>query len=227
MNQTACAVADRDELAARYVAGTLGAAELEQLELHLLACPQCRAAVQQAAELRTGLRRVRSVRRSALLLPAGAAVAAALAWLLLTPDSIARLGHVDEPPTIDAMNVRAPADSAAEWARSGIEAYRSKDYDRAAILLRRAHEVQPAPGTAFFLAVSLLMSDRPDSAVAVFREVTSTESVYRPEAHYFAAKAWLRRGHADSATSHLRHLAGDGPLGARARALLDSIAEAQ
>jgi tetratricopeptide (TPR) repeat protein len=209
------------ELAARYVAGKLAAAELTQFELHLLGCDECQANVREAAMVRSALRvQHRRIRYAVAGVPAALAAAAVIAWLLWAPTQLQRLGQVANAPGLAPMQVRAAEDSAANFAERGIAAYQQRDFRAAARWLQRAETTDPQPGAAFFLGAAQLMAHQPAAAVAAFHRVLqSNESAYRDEALYYAAKAWLQLGNRDSALTDLRqsHLPA-------ARALADSVA---
>lgn len=215
MNTQSCSIYDREETAARYVADRLNDTEREEFELHFLCCSECRDAIREATEIRSGLRSARQRRkRRALLGPAGLA-AAAVSWILLAPTSTERLGHVDAPRA-DLMDIRAVEDSSALAADRGMAAYKREDYRDAAQNLAKAYARHIDDGTAFYLGLSLLLSGNPDSAITVFRAIEHG-SPYAFDARYYTAKAFLRSNEADSARREL--VSAD----ARTRALLDSI----
>jgi tetratricopeptide (TPR) repeat protein len=224
MNEYGCGLTDREEMAARYVAGQLDAHEVAAYELHFLSCAECHKRIGEATALRSGLRRRRRRRTAFAILPVPLAAAALMALLLTRPNSIRELGKV-AAPTIRALEVRASMDSAAAHAAHGIAAYRAGDYATASRWLADAYTIQPQPGTAFYLASSLLMSGQADSAATVYRAVIASGNMaYQAEAHFYAAKAWLQTGRPDSARSHLQAAAQfAGPFSVHARALLDSL----
>lgn len=222
MNTTRCQRADRDELAAGYVAQTLHAAQAEDYELHLLTCADCRAAVKEAAELRAAMRTRLRRSRAVLVAPLGLASAAVVAWLILAPSALQDLGRVSAAPSLTIMPVRADLDAAAQHAQAGVTAYNQRDYRAAARSLTLAYANQPDAATAFFLGASWLMSGQPDSAISALRDVNEL-SPYGGEADFYAAKAFLQLEQRDSARARLERAAQHGELRARAVALRDSI----
>ncbi len=224
MNAVSCPFEKRDDVAADYVAERLAAPERDGFELHLLACPECAGAVREALAIRAGFRR-RVVRRR---MPAtgalGVAAAAVLAAIVLQTPAARRLGRVDAPEA-GLLEARGSADAAARQAARGIDAYRAGDYRAAADWLGRAQAERSQPGIAYYRGLSLLLQGNADSARLIFEQLIESHSAaYIPEAHYYAAKAWLQLGQIDSARAHL---ASDAmtrePLRTRAAALLDSI----
>src|SRR5438876_6834003 len=83
---TCAEIAERG-LIGRYVAGTLGGADLEALEAHLLDCPLCQAEVRLAVAIRGAVREPAiAATRPRMGLPltiAGLALAAGIAGVLL------------------------------------------------------------------------------------------------------------------------------------------------
>jgi len=84
--------------------------------------------------------------------------------------------------------------------------------------------VDSAPAV-FFLGASELMTGRPDDAATAFRRVLALgDTPYRAEAHYYLAKALLRKGKAGPALRELRAVPpGDFPIAESAAALADTV----
>lgn len=221
MNRTAsCGIGADGEIPARYAALTLPPGEAETFEAHLLGCPECQAAVREAAAIGVSIRSFRSSpgrARRRRLVPAVLVAAAAIAVIALLPgdDAWRRLGAVTPPP-FSGQPLRSAGDSAAE---AGMAAYQRGEYRAAARLLATAQASERRPAIAFYRGLSLLGAHQPDSAIAVLSAVDG-DPVYAPEAHYYMAKAWLQLGRPDSARAHARASAAGGPL-------LDSIMAAE
>ena len=139
MNDRACVVDDRDELAARYVAARLEGHELEDFELHLLSCAECRTAVREAAGMRGALRQRARPRPARFMLPAAAVAGAAMLVLWVNRYPLHQLGAVDAPSLRGIVAVRAPQESAAIFAERGVAAYQQKRYAAASDLFARAY----------------------------------------------------------------------------------------
>src|SRR5687768_10891744 len=224
-----CSLENREELAAQFAGARLAPAEYDAFGVHLLACAECRALVAEAADLRAAFRTRARRRRAVLVTPVtGAAAAAVIAWIALTPSAVQRLGAVYQAPGVTPMEVRATADSAAAFAVRGVDAYRKQEYDQAVRWLSRAYAEHEDAGTAFLLGASLLMNGAADSAVVAFGQVIRVrQSVYSPEAHFYRAKAWLQLERPDSAAMDLMSAAAspNAPprLRERATELLDRL----
>lgn len=225
MSATSCNWLEPEECAARYVARRLTAAEQEEFELHLLECTACRGAVREAATIRSALRLARR-RRLFLMAPAaGVAAAAVVAWLIVSHNPLRQLGRIDAPE-LAAMDVRAGGDSAAMHTTRALAAYRDRRWREAARWFARSYADASEPGTAFFMGVSYLLGGEADSSLTALAAVLrAAPNPYANEARLYSAKAWLRKGVADSAVVQLRLLMDNAPpsLRARARALGDSI----
>ena len=233
-----CADVAEQGLVERYLAHRLSAGEREEFEAHFLTCERC----QQAIALGTGIRsawpqlRPLPARRWVLLGSGlGLAAAAGLAAILLfspkrVPAELERLGAVVQAPIYLGIPVRAgPSGPADSLFASAMSNYVAERYEAAAAGLRAALSagVDSAPAE-FFLGASLLMTAHPAEAAESFGKVIAAgETPYLAEAHFYRAKALLRRGQAAEALADLR-VAGrlGGVIGGYARALDDSIARA-
>ena len=226
-----CAAVDEQDLAARYVAGTLSDDGVRQaFEDHFVACDRCREEVRLAMAIRTELVRRAGAPRVPWL-PLGVLAAAALAGVLLLRSggsraALAPLGAVADPPIYLGQAVRgttAPADSIFAAAMA---AYDDRRYADAGAGLTRALAagVDSAPAL-FFLGASELMAGRSTDAAAAFRRVLSLgDTPYLPEAHYYRAKALLRLGDGAGALAELAQVpAGDSIVASQAAALADSV----
>jgi Flp pilus assembly protein TadD len=110
-----------------------------------------------------------------------------------------------------------------------MELYAAGNYSGAAAGLRRAIELDPSLlGAQFYLAVSVLQIDGTDEGVTLLQRVIAAgESPYLEDAHFFLAKARIRRGDIASARSELRRvIALDGDRRDEAQQLLARLPEA-
>jgi hypothetical protein len=161
-----------------------------------------------------------SRRRRPSLMAASLAVAAVLvlAVVIRTGPDARDLGGVIPPPFIGAA-ARSTVPSGA-FADAGMDAYRAGDHALAAELLGRAAASDSSPAVAFYLGVSRLVAgDATGALLALARPRGLDGSPYQDDARYFAAKAQIRLGHADSALAILRSIRGRD----EASALADSL----
>ena len=229
-----CAVAADGERIQRYVAGTLEAEATSEFEIHLLHCSECQAAVREGVAVRAALRASPVAHHSAAipfrkrwwLIPAAAA-AVITVWLIGREGSLARLGRVGAAPAFSGLPVRGTADSAAILADLGMEAYKQGRYRDAATLLKAAAARGPGPAIQYYQGLAELLAGRPRESLREFGAVLGgAPNAYEADAHFYAAKAWLLLGRADSALTHLTAISSDTEaVGARARALADSVKE--
>ena len=237
MTQT-LACRDYEEMAfvERYLLKRLSPAEQEAFETHFLTCESCQKAIELGIAIRRTLPPVEAVpsRRSWVTLGAGLGLAAAagLAAVLLLPSTrasaeVTRLGAVGQAPLYLGVPVRAdqPASADSLFGKA-MAAYASEDYSEAVPALRASLRagVDSAPAE-FFLAASLLMSGEEEDAAAGFgRVIALGDTPYRPEAHFYRAKALLRLNRAAEALTDLQSAAAlEGVVATHARALADSV----
>jgi len=220
----------------RYLMNRLSPADQEEFEAHFLTCEWCQQSIELGKAIRATLPTVKAVpaRRSWVTFGAGLGLAAAagLAAVLLLPSTrpsaeVTRLGAVGQAPLYLGVPVRAdqPASADSLFGKA-MAAYASEDYSEAAPALRAALRagVDSAPAE-FFLAASLLMSGDPEEAETGFgRVIALGDTPYRPEAHFYRAKALLRLGRVADALADLRRAAAlPGVIGTHAHALADSV----
>lgn len=227
----------RGSRAAAYVAGTLEPSARDAFEIHLLGCDACQEEVRLAAAVRGALRAPPRRRRWPWLLgTVGLAAAAVLAvvWTSSAGPSgkVRALGAVAQAPVYLGVPVRsvppqprARADSmfAAAMAAYAVGHYAESVRGLQAALAAGADSVP----SLFFLGAGLLMTHQTDQALTAFRDLLGHGAgVYASEAHYYLAKALLRRGEADSAIAHLMQAAaGNSDIAGAATALADSVRE--
>jgi TolA-binding protein len=131
---------------------------------------------------------------SAPSVAAGAARSAALAALAAV-----------QPPPYAPPVLRGALDEAERRFRDAMRFYVRKDYAGARTELRAAAELdRERPDIAFFQGICELLTGEPVAAVAALRRtITSGESPYLEDAHFYLAKAHLRRGDLAAAASQL------------------------
>ena len=120
--------------------------------------------------------------------------------------SLEALARVEAAPYEPLTFRSASADAAAF--RRGMERYRQADYRGALVDLRAAQELDPeAPHVHFFLGVSHLLLGDDTAAIDQLRSTIALgDSPYLEEAHWYLAKAFLRRHDVDAATAQLQAL---------------------
>lgn len=121
--------------------------------------------------------------------------------------SLEQLARI-EPPRYEPPTFRGAPDEATARFQRGMEHYRKTDYARAVDELRGAFELDhDAPHIAFFLGISELMAAEDGAAiVALRRTIELGDSAYLEDAHWYLAKAFIRRKDLDAAGTHLKTL---------------------
>ena len=126
----------------------------------------------------------------------------------VTPEpSLEQLARV-EPPRYEPPTLRnAPDEATARFLR-GMEHYRKADYANAVEDLRRAAESDPdAAHIRFFLGVTHLLLGQENAAIDRLQATIALgDSAYLEEAHWYLAKAFLRRNDLGAAETELRKL---------------------
>lgn len=236
MEDTLCVRYESAGTIAAFAANALPADVVEQFERHLVACPRCQREVRVATAIRAGLSRTPSTRPAALrrrvATVAGLALAASVVAIVMGRSDDERalqpLGDVGVPPAYAGVAVRRDAVAAESLFDAGMSRYVSGDIEGARALLNeaRARGSDSVP-TSFFLGVASLLVGDESTALQELQFVWNrAPNAYAAEAHYYAAKAWLRRANADSALAHLQSAAAiAGPFAATARALADTVLE--
>lgn len=225
-----CTEVQEEELAERYVAGTL-AAELEQsFELHYLSCPACHEDVRLAEAVRHAVAPVHATRARVAFASAGVLIAAGLAAVLLlnrgdASPQLRALGALEQPPIYLGVPLRAAAAPADSLFDAAMTQYNAVDYAAAAAGLERALAAGAAVVPAnFFLGASLLQLNRHEAAAAALQRVIAAgESSYRSEARYYRAKALLSLGESSAAARELRQVERSSEIGRAAQELLARI----
>ena len=119
--------------------------------------------------------------------------------------SVEQLARV-EPPRYEPLKLRGAPDEAAQRFQRGMERYGKADYAGAVENLRVAADLDPdGIHILFFLGISHLMLGQDDEAIGRLRgTIARGDSAYLEEAHWYLAKALLRRKDLDGAESHLK-----------------------
>jgi len=249
-----CGQIKREEIVERYLTGALRPEERESFEEHYFACEQCFAALQAQralqAELSASAPQIRAMpapnptswRWTAAMMATAAVVIVAVLGIRwgtkpdLSPSamttqtvqpgpSLAELARFD-PPTYTPVVLRGAQDDATRKFGVAMKYYQQGDYARAITGLREAAKLNPQdPGTIFFLGVSLLLADQTDDGIAVLQQsVALGDTPYLEEAHYYVAKAFLRKSDLAAAEAELQktvQLKGD--LESKAQELAKAI----
>lgn len=217
----------------RYVAGTLSSSEANAFERHLLECTRCQAEVRESVAIRSallqpaaaaGAHRQRRGWRTLALVPAVAAMLAAiLVWSGRT-ESVRSLGRVEALPRFVPLSVRASNTEAMRMLDSAMAAYGAANYVRAHAMFAGLATDDAGVVVRFYAGSAALGAGDPRSAADHFTRVLheadsgGTASPYTSEARYLLAKAWLQLGERDSASATLA-----AATDARSRALRDSV----
>jgi tetratricopeptide (TPR) repeat protein len=137
-------------------------------------------------------------------------------------DDLARL----EPPGYTPGRLRGAADAATAKFQEAMDHYQRRNYLQAAALLGEASTLDPeAAHIAFFLGISQLLAAQPDAAINALRKTVALgDSPYLEEAHFYLAKAYLRKENVDDAITELEHeIRLRGEHEPEARQLLDQL----
>jgi len=140
--------------------------------------------------------------------------------------SLAELARFD-PPTYTPVVLRGAQDEPMRKFRVAMKHYQQGDYARAITGLREAAKLNPKdPGALFFLGVSYLLSGQTDEGIAALRQAIALgDTPYLEEAHYYLAKAFLRKGNLVAARRELEEVALlEGDHQDEARRLLQQLA---
>jgi len=111
-----------------------------------------------------------------------------------------------EPPAYSAMVLRGGEDETQQTFRKAMQYYAKGDYTHAISGLRAA--VQASPRNArfnFYLGACYLLTDQTDLAIQSFRSTISRgDPAYSEPAHFYLAKAYLRKKEITSAEDELQ-----------------------
>jgi len=119
--------------------------------------------------------------------------------------SLEELARVEPPPYAPVV-LRGAEDEAQETFRNAMQYYLRGDYMHAIPELRAT--VKASPRTArfnFYLGACYLLDDQTDSAIDTFRKTVSLgEPTYLEPAHFYLAKAYLRKKDVSNAAGELQ-----------------------
>lgn len=131
-----------------------------------------------------------------------------------------------EPPPYEPLVLRGTPDDAMAQFLKGMDRYGKADYAGAVAALRAAAALDPdAPNICFFLGISQLMLGQDEMAIdRLGRTIALGESAYLEDAHWYLAKAFLRRHDIARAQTELKTIAQlRGLRAAEAQRLLDDV----
>ena len=113
-----------------------------------------------------------------------------------------------EPPRYEPLRVRGVSDEATARFQRGMEHYRRAEYAAAVDNLRAAAEMDPeAAHTGFYLGVAHLLLGQDDAGIARLRATIALgDSPYLEDAHFYLAKAFLKRKDLGAAETQLKEL---------------------
>ena len=137
----------------------------------------------------------------------------------------ADLARVDAP-RYTQPRVRGVTDDATVAFQQAMEHYLRRDYERAITGLREASALdREAPHILFFLSASQLLVAQTDAAIESFgKTIALGDSPYLEEAHFYLAKAYLRKEDLRAAASELeRTIELGGERQPTARTLLEQV----
>jgi len=230
------------EIAEKYVTGRLSEVEQADFEMHFLSCQRCFEQVQlwQDMQAAVGRRPGRDWRWfAALAVAAGLLLAVGVARFprRVPGREMARATPAARP----ALNLTAlavvspPRYLQPQWRAAGptgfdvaMLRYSSGDYAGATAGLLVAEKADPGnSAAAFFLGICYLMQSRNDEAIAALKATIALgDSPELEEAHFYLAKAWLRKQDVAGAVAELRQAARlHGPRQLEERDLLESITQ--
>jgi len=240
-----CAKVRVEDVAERYLLGTLAADEQEAFEEHLVACTTCFEEVTVLCALQAELERSREPivaeaamprrpsRRTWLLAVAAAVMAVAAGigvWMRLQPASgresaLAQLG-LFEPPAYAPVRLRGSEDDTARRFREAMELYAQSDWNAALPDLREAAALDPeAPHIAFYLgACALLAGETHEAITHLQRTADLGDTPFLEEAVFYLAKAQLRAGNITAARDALaKVIVLNGDRSEEAQGILDRL----
>ena len=230
------------EIAEKYAAGALAEAERTDFEIHFLGCQRCFEQVRLWQDLQAAVpHRPRRDWRWFAVLPVAASllVVAGLAWFRTHPveQREAPRATAAVRPTLDLTalaTVLPPRYVQPQWRAAGptvfdvaMQRYARGDYAGATPDLVVAAKSDPGNSAAsFFLGICYLMQNRDDDAVAQLKATIALgDSPELEEAHFYLAKALLRKRDLSGALAELRLAeAMHGPRRAEERSLIETIA---
>lgn len=195
---------------ARYVARDIDAIQSADFEDHFLTCARCQRSIEvgsavRAADALTGSRRRRAV--PVVLLTAAAAAGIMFGVQGWQRAHLRSLGILETPPVYLGAAMRTGGSDAMQFEKA-MGLYSGGNYGQAARELSGIeHDNEPA--VAFFRGASLLMQREPRAAITEFsRVINAGDNLYRGEALFYRAKAYLLLGRREDAMRDLNLAAG-------------------
>jgi tetratricopeptide (TPR) repeat protein len=237
-----CDKIEAAEIAEKYATGALGETGRADFEIHFLGCRRCFEQVRLWQDMQAALpRRARRDWRWFAVLPVAASllVVAGLAWFRMNAveKREAARATASASPALDLTALAAvvpPRYTQPQWRAAGptvfdvaIERYSRGDYSGATPDLVVAAKSDPAnAAAAFFLGICYLVGSRDDEAIAQLKATIALgDSPELEEAHFYLAKALLRKRDLGGAVAELRLAeAMHGPRQAEERSLIAKIA---
>jgi tetratricopeptide (TPR) repeat protein len=121
------------------------------------------------------------------------------------PAVLEQLASVDQiPPYLPGLIRGGSTNPALIKFQEGMSFYSSQKYSEAIAPLSEASRLDPQHvPTAFYLGISQLVSGNPDDAITQLAKITS-QPEYAEEAHWFLAKAYLKKKDFRSARTELQ-----------------------
>ena len=119
--------------------------------------------------------------------------------------SLEELAHV-EPPPYAAVVLRGAQDEAHETFHKAMQYYLRGDYANAVPGLRAAAKASPRTASFnFYLGACYLLTDQTEAAIESFRKTVSLgDPAYSERAHFYLAKAYLRKKEVSPAEDELQ-----------------------
>jgi Flp pilus assembly protein TadD len=111
-----------------------------------------------------------------------------------------------EPPPYSDMVLRGAEDAGHEAFRNAMQYYVKGDYPHAIPGVRAAVKASPrTPSFNFYLGACYLLAGQTDLAVVSFRKTVSLNNpAYSESAHFYLAKAYLRKNAVSAADDELQ-----------------------
>jgi hypothetical protein len=245
-----CERADREDIAGRYLSGTLEAGLIEPWEEHYFACDVCADRLESLCAIVRPLRATDASIRAELSSSelsdkwfwAAAALAAMLVLGVATADlrtpphgvstrdigKLAELARV-EPPAFTFPVMRGIPTQVELQFQDAMRSYPIRDYARTIADLRAVLEIQPeAVAPRFFLGACYLLTARAGEGIRELRNAAAKDSAFVEEARFYLAKGYLMEGRKHDAVTVLGDLAAmQGELSEVARRLAREVAAAE
>ena len=142
------------------------------------------------------------------------------------PDNLFAQNFTPYPDLVTAKGMVMDEDSLHLMISFGFSYYQKADYDTAAIVFQHLYNENPSSDTiAFYLANSVLATDKsPAQAIDILTDLSARPGVFKEQAGWYLALAFLKKHNVDTAKKQLLLLISTSDAyQKRARALLDEI----